>query len=128
MNEITLTLTSYQAGEIQCGLDIDAADHSGEPLWGRIIPVGDHRGRPQAKRRYRLIIAGTQLARDRALYRITSSRDICLDNARDRLSTGDERRVYAAHGRSLQALTRKLVAAAGGPEGFSEDVRHWIRY
>lgn len=118
LDEITLSLTEFQASEVEHGLDIDAADHHDEPLWGRITPAG--------KYRYCLTVAGTQLARDRALYRITSSRDICLDNAAT--GYGRERMAYLSRGRSLEGLTARLIEVAGGPEAFSKDVRRWIRY
>lgn len=122
MDVITLRLTDIQASEVQCGLDTDAADYPGEPLWGQIEPVGNRQLGGQ------LIISGTQLARDRALYRITSSRDICLDNAAERLATANERARARARGRSLDGLTRRLIEAAGDIEAFSPDVRRWARY
>lgn len=118
--EITLSLTVFQAGEVQCGLDIDAADHYDKPLWGQITPVG--------KYRYCLAVAGTQLARDRALYRITSMRDIFWDNSGDQFGRGTERLAALNRGNSLHTLAMKLVEAAGGPENFSQYARRWIRY
>lgn len=117
---ITLDLTEFQAGEVDYGLDIDAADHHDEPIWGKIL-------RP-SRTRYQLVITGTQLARDRALYRITSSRDIFYDNAGDSFGDSRERLAAASRGRSLDGLTRRLINAAGGPEGFSPDARRWIRH
>lgn len=119
MDEIVLELSEFQVSEVMNGLDIDAADHWDEPTWGRIEPIGPSRERG------RLIIAGTQLARDRALYRITSSRDIWQDNLGGAWSQG-ERMAYQSGARSLSQLADRLIEAAGGREGFSPDFRRWI--
>ena len=34
--EIVLYLTAFQAGEVEHGLNIDAADHPDEPAWGKL--------------------------------------------------------------------------------------------
>lgn len=118
---IILILSDFQAGEMDHGLGIDAADHPDEPEWGMLTIIGTTRSK-----RARLVIAGTQLARDRALYRITSSRDIFADNAAGSSGTPEERMTASSRARSLASLIRKLTEAAGGPEGFSPDVRRWI--
>lgn len=120
--EIILPLTDFQSGEVSYGLDIDAADFPDRESWGEVVPV-----HPRSKN-WKLVIRPDQWARDQALYRITSLRDICLDNAGDRMTTGQERTRLASQGRSLDALAGRLITAAGGPEGFSADVRRWIHY
>lgn len=118
MEDIALKLTKFQAGEVEAGLDIDASDHHDEPLWGTVARNGS---------KFWLIIEATQQARNRALYRITSTRDIYQDNAADRSCTPGERLAYVARFRSMQLLTRQLIEACGGPEGFSPEFRRWIR-
>jgi hypothetical protein len=119
LHEIRLALGDFQAGEVEHGMSVDADD--GNPVWGRLERLA---GREQ----FRLVIFGSRLARDRALYRITSSRDIWLDNAGAQLISADERKIYAAGGRSLSALAQRLVKACGGPEGFSPVYQRWIKY
>lgn len=119
--EIRLRLTAYQADEADHGLGIDAAD--GNPDWGRLEPAG-----PQGRGRATLVIFGSQVARDRALYRLTSCRDIALDNTADPYNSAGETLAWSSRARSLSGLVRKLVEAAGGPENFSPDYRRWIRY
>jgi len=122
MGEIILTLTEFQAGEVEHGLDIDAADHPDEEDWGRLEFTG------RRQRRARLVIAGTRQARDRALYRITSSRDIWMDNSSDPFSSPGERLGCLSRSQSLARLVITLIEAAGGPESFSPDVRRWAQY
>ena len=117
LDPIVLDLTRFQAGEVEHGLDIDADDHPDDPGWGEVN---------ETAKGFRLVIQGTQEARDRALYRITSARDILLDNAADRMGNARERRQDTAQGRSMTVLTGKLIEAAGGPEAFSPDARRWI--
>lgn len=124
LTEIRLDLGPFQAGEVSYGMDIDADD--GHPEWGRLEFGGRQDG--QGRQRARLTVLATQAARDRALYRITSCRDIWQDNAGASPLSDRERAEYAAGARSLSALCRRLVKAAGGPEGFSPDVRRWIVY
>ena len=118
--ELTFPLTEFQADEVSYGMEIDSSD--GYPDWGRVDVTG------RKRKTYTLTVCATQEARDGALYRITSLRDICLDNAHDRLATAGERRSAGARGRSLAQLTARLVEACGGPEGFSPDMRRWITY
>lgn len=120
LDEITLPLTGFQAGEVSYGIDIDDADYPDRESWGRVVRRGT--------KSWKLVIRPDQWARDRALYRITSLRDICLDNASDSFSAGRERTKLASQGRSLDALAGRLIAACGGPEGFSVDMRRWINY
>jgi hypothetical protein len=120
MNEIRLVLGDFQAGEVEHGMSIDADD--GNPEWGRLERI------TPGRERFRLVVYASQVARDRALYRITSSRDIWLDNAGASMLSREERAEYTAGGRSLSALARRLVTACGGPEGFSPEYRRWVRY
>jgi hypothetical protein len=120
MDPLTLRLTAFQAGEIEHGLDTDAASHPDDPDWGQLDRLRN--GRCQ------LIIRPTQQARDRALYRITSCRDILMDNSSDPFNGPAERRRYAAQGRSMASLAVRLIEAAGGISSFSPDMRRWARY
>jgi hypothetical protein len=119
MDPITLRLTAFQASEVQHGLDIDAADHPDDPDWGQLDRLG---------KGFQLTVLPTQQARDRALYRLTSLRDILMDNSADPFNTAHERRTASARGRSLTGLAARLIEAAGGIDSFSPDVRHWARY
>jgi hypothetical protein len=118
MADIALKLTEFQAGEVTAGLDTDAADHPDDPDWGTVVRDGS---------KFWLIVAGTQQARDRALYRITSARDIFQDNAADPFNSSGERLTYVTRFRSMQILTRALIEACGGAEGFSPEFRRWLR-
>ncbi len=106
----TIPLTPFQAEEVQHGLEVDETD--GADPWGIV-----HRTAPRR---------GGQLDvydLPAAVYRVTSSRDICRDNADDGFSR-DARE--AARARSLQLLTDKLVAAAGGPDALPPETRRWL--
>lgn len=101
----TLRLTPFQAEEVEHGLEVDI--DSGNAAWGtverrgktvRILHVYDVEG---------------------AIYRVTSARDIAQDNT-------DFDRSAAAHARSLDSLTAKLVEAAGGLDAIPEQTRRWI--
>ena len=118
LSDIALKLTEFQAGEVEHGLDVDAADHPDDPDWGTVVRDGS---------KFWLIVAGTQQARDWALYRITSSRDIFQDNSADPFNSNGERLALVTRFRSMQLLTRQLIEACGGPEGFSPEFRRWIR-
>lgn len=111
--ELVLPLGQFQADETAYGMDIDSVP------WGRVEPAGAG---------WRLTVFATQEARDAALYRITSLRDIHLDNANERLVTHAERAESRRHGQSMASLAMRLVRACGGPEGFSPDMRRWITY
>lgn len=119
MNPITLRLTAFQASETAHGLDVDAADYPDDPEWGAIERSG---------KTYRLTVAATQQARDRALYRLTSLRDILMDNSSDPFSSSGERLAYISRGRSMTSLAVRLIEAAGGVSSFSPDVRRWAQY
>jgi hypothetical protein len=118
---IIMRLTPFQAGEVQAGLDIDAADSNAD--WGTLALTGSGRGwnRPGL-----LTIWPGQANLDAALYRITSSRDIPADNAGDDMNTPAERLGYLNAARSLGLLVDRLIAVAGGRDAFSESVRKWI--
>lgn len=122
LEPIVLELTRFQAGEVEHGLDIDAADHPDDPVWGEVNMAGR-----RSRNRFRLVIRGTQQARDRALYRITSARDILLDNAGDSMATAHERRSCTMRGNSMNSVAVRLVEAAGGPSGFTESVFVWMK-
>jgi hypothetical protein len=115
---ITMQLTAFQATEIEHGLDIDRSD--GNPDWGELT-YGRDRSGPAL-----LLIRPGQGNLDAALYRITSSRDIPADNARDAMNSRAERLGYLNAARSLDSVVRRLVTVAGGREAFSEDIGRWI--
>jgi hypothetical protein len=106
---VKLRLTPFQVREVGVGMDVDRDD--GNPEWGSLEYIGKRRDRAAW-----LIVTNL----DRALYRITSSRDIWQDNA----AGGDPG--YLAGARSLAGLTDRLIAAAGGREAFSPEYRRWI--
>lgn len=91
---LILKLTPFQTTEVEHGMSIDADD--GRPSWGQL----DY---DRSKKAACLFVTDTVAA----LWRITSSRDIWLDNAASDPS-------YRAGARSLATLTDKLVELAGG--------------
>jgi hypothetical protein len=109
--EHTIKLTDFQAAEVDNGLDIDAADNGSD--WGYLI---------RSKGSHRLGIVDT----GRAVYRLTSARDILRDNAADSMATPGERLTYANRARSMQALLDKVIAACGGPEAVPAEYRRWL--
>jgi hypothetical protein len=116
---LVLSLTRFQAAEVEHGLSIDADD--GNPEWGQL----DYHGSRDSEHRRAawLTIAPGQEARDAALYRLTSIRDIWQDNAASdaaELSDG-------VRARSMDSLVKTFIEAAGGPQAFSPHVRRWIR-
>lgn len=102
----TVKLSAFQASEVEHGLDVDDAE--GADPWGTVHRSGSGQG-------------GTLDVYDlpAAIYRVTSSRDICRDNAAEGWGP-------PAHARSLQSLTDKLVAAAGGPDSLPAETRRWL--
>ena len=106
---LSLRLTPFQVEEVEHGMAIDSDD--GNPVWGELEYIGRSRTRSAW-------LHVTNL--DRALYRITSSRDIWVDNARG----GDPS--YQSGARSLSKLADQLILEAGGQESFSAEYRRWI--
>lgn len=111
----TMDLTEFRTAEVMNGLDIDRDD--GNPEWGRLEPRGKGK---RGSRTSRLVILPGQLAYDRALYRLTSVRDIWQDNA----SGGDL--AYDAGARSMTALVTQFMELAGGKDAFSAEFHRWI--
>lgn len=108
---IRIRLTEFQADEVSHGLTVDA-ETNGREIWGEIERTG--------KTTAWLTIHDV----DGAVYRVTSSRDICRDNATT--GTGKERVTAATRARSLQSLVEKILDEAGGPEALEPSTRHWL--